>query len=283
MIRKFAAVFGARVVAALLFATMAAGAAAPAQSAPSQNGGAPAQETTTQQDPAQPAAQQTQPAEPQSSSAQQSGQEETAPEETIPRHRVKPKEYRNWTYNAGLGASATNGTTKTFVRSGGYVIAAGVARNYSKYFGLRLDFQFDNLPLRNTALEQAQAPGATSHVYSLMAGPIINLPVTKVWTGYLVIGPGFFHRTGKLDSSGALPGYPCSPFFTWWGRCYSGSLPFNGNFLREVVNEPGLYFGGGLSRKVYSHYEIYADFRYVHGTHRGITTDFRPITLGLRW
>ena len=37
-----------------------------------------------------------------------------------------------------------------------------------------LDFQLDNLPLRDSALQLAQAPSATSHVYTLMLGPIIN-------------------------------------------------------------------------------------------------------------
>jgi hypothetical protein len=29
--------------------------------------------------------------------------------------------------------------------------------------------------------------------------------------------------------------------------------------------------------------DFYAEFRYVHGSHSGITTDLRPITIGIRW
>ena len=123
-----------------------------------------------------------------------------------PGGRLKVKDYKNWTFNVGGGASLTSGTTTKFVRSGGGIAAAGVARNYSKYFGLRLDFQLDNLPLRTSALQLAQAPGATSHVYSFTLDPIINIPVTKTWGGYFVVGPRYFHRSGKLDSSTAIPG-----------------------------------------------------------------------------
>ena len=87
------------------------------------------------------------------------------------------------------------------MRGGGGVSAAGVARNYSKYFGLRADFQFDNLPLRSSALQAAQAPGATSHVYSFTLDPIINIPVTKAGADTWCSGLPIFHRSGKLDSS----------------------------------------------------------------------------------
>ncbi len=129
----------------------------------------------------------------------------------MPGRKPKVKDYQNWAFNVGGGASLTAGTTKTFVRGGGGIAAAGVARNYSKYFGFRADFQWDNLPLRNSALQLAQAPGATSHVYSLMIDPIINVPVTKVVGLLLSGGASFYHRSGTLDSSTAIPGSACNP------------------------------------------------------------------------
>src|SRR5579859_7739367 len=234
-----------------------------------------AQQTQSQQPPAQ-APQAQQPADQQSSSSQEASAEET----TKP---TKVKEYKNWTFNVGGGASLTNGTTANFVRGGGGIVAAGVARNASKYFGLRLDFQFDNLPLRNSALELAQARSATNHAYTLMLDPIINIPASKNWGGYVVFGGTFLRRSGKLDSSSAIPGSACGTFFTWWGNCYAGSLPVSGRFLNENQNEVGYNFGGGISRKVRSNIDVYVEFRYVHGKHNGVSTDFRPITLGVRW
>ncbi len=202
MIRKFATVPGFGVVLTLILATILAGATmVHAQQTP-------VQEASSQQTPAQTAPAQATPA--QSPAAQkpadQSGSQEAAPEEVGSRHKLKPKEYKTWNFNVGGGGSLTNGTTKTYVRSGGLIGAVGVAHNNSKYFGFRADFQWDNLPLRNTALDEAQASGATSHVYSFTLGPIISIPATKDWSGYLVAGPAYFHRTGKLDSSTAQPG-----------------------------------------------------------------------------
>src|SRR5579859_3161570 len=138
-----------------------------------------AQQTQSQQPPAQA---------PQADQQSSSSQEASAEETTKP---TKVKEYKNWTFNVGGGASLTNGTTANFVRGGGGIVAAGFARNTSKYFGLRLDFQFDNLPLRNSALELAQANSATSHAYSFTLDPIINIPASKNWGGYILFGPAF--------------------------------------------------------------------------------------------
>src|SRR5438270_3861203 len=201
MIRKFAAVPRLSVGHFIFLITVLTGTAAlcaqqpqPAEPAPA----APAQQQT-------PAAQQ-----PSDSNKDQ----EASVEESTSVRKKKPKEYKNWSYNVGGGASLTNGATANFVRGGGGIAAVGVARNYSQYFGFRLDFQFDNLPLRSSALLAAQAPGATEHVYTLTLDPIINLPVSKTWGGYILGGAGYFHRSGKLDSSSAIPGSACNSFFT---------------------------------------------------------------------
>lgn len=278
MIQKFAKVPGFRVALALLSATILAGATTVyAQQSPAQQ--APAQQPADQPPAQQPSAQQPQAQTPQ---AQQSGSQEATVDE-LPGRKPKVKNFKNWSFNVGGGANLTNGTTTKFVRGGGGVVGAGVARNYGEYFGLRLDFQFDNLPLRASALQSAQASSATSYVYSFMLDPIINLPATKTWGGYMLFGPSYYHRSGKLDSSSALPGSACNPFFAWWGTCYAGSLPLNGKFLNSSQNEFGENFGGGITRKIRPNMELYAEFRYLHGKRNGTTTDLRPITVGVRW
>ena len=233
-----------------------------------------AQQPSTQQPPPQSQTQRPD----QSSSSQEAPQEETPSS-----RRKKPHDYKNWVINVGGGANLPSGTTNTYVRGGGGVAAAGVARNFSRYFGLRLDVQFNNLPLRTSALELAQAPGANNHLFAAMLDPIINIPVTKNWGGYIVVGPSFHHRSGKLDSSTAKPGSACNGFFTWWGNCYAAALPINGNFLHSSQNEFGVNFGGGVTRKLRPNVDLYVEYRYLHGKHNDITTDTSPITIGIRF
>jgi opacity protein-like surface antigen len=277
MIRKLAGIPGFGIVQSLALMTILAGVATVhAQQTPAQQPSG--DQPQTQQQP-----ESQQPSSAQEPNSQESSSQEASPEEIARERRAKTHNYKDWTFNVGGGASLTSGTTKEFVRSGGGVGAAGVARNVNKYLGLRLDFQFANLPLRTSALQAAQAPGANSHVYALTLDPIINIPVTKDWGGYVVFGPGFFHRSGKLDSSTAIPGSACNPFQTWWGHCFNSSLPINGHFLNSSENEFGYNFGGGVTRKIRPNIDFYAEFRFMHGSRGGITTDFHPITIGVRW
>src|ERR1022692_2956528 len=110
MSRKFATVSGFRVVLALISVTILAGATT----------------VHAQQTPAQPPPPAPQP-HAQQPGNQQSSSQEASPEEIGPTRKPKVKEYKNWTFNVGGGASLTNGATRTFVRGGGGIAAAGVA------------------------------------------------------------------------------------------------------------------------------------------------------------
>ena len=272
MIRKFRAV--PAIAVAVLITIFAGASAAHAQDVPST---APAQQPSTTQQPEPTQTPQAQPPE------QQPSGQEASEEETAGARKKKVKDYRNWTFNAGGGVSLLGGTTQTYVRGGGGLATAGVARNSSKYLGLRLDFQYANLPLKNQALELAQAPKATTQAYTVTLDPIINIPVSHDWGGYIVLGATYIHRSGKLDSSTARVGESCDGFFTWWGTCYAGSLPINGKFLDSSLNQYGYNFGGGITRKIRPNIDLYAEFRFIHASKSGVTTDIRPITIGLRW
>jgi opacity protein-like surface antigen len=256
-------------VTVLLVLFMGFGAGGLAQTAPAEQTPAPAGtsgQIPAAQAPAQPPA---------------TGQEPVDEESTSRRKRVH--DYKTWNYNVGVGANLDSGTTKTFVRGGGLVGTAGVARNVNKYLGLRADLIVANLPLRASTLELAQASGARSYAVDVTLDPIINIPVTSRYGGYVLFGPGFFHRSGSLDSDTTVPGSPCNPFFVWWGTCFNSSLPLSGKFVDSSQNQFGYNFGGGVTRKMPSGVEIYAEYRFTHGSHNGITTDVRPITIGVRW
>ena len=277
MIRKFATIPGFGLFQFAILVSMLTGVETVHAQQPS------TQQPSTQQPSAQqPSAQQPAP-QSQTQQPDQSSSQEAPPEQTTRSRRKKANEYKNWVFNVGGGANLPSGTTKTYVRGGGGVAAAGAARNFSKYFGLRLDVQFNNLPLRTSALELAQAPGANNHAYAAMLDPIINIPASQKWGGYIVFGASFYHRSGKLDSSTAIPGSACNGFFLWWGHCYAGALPINGNFLHSSLNQFGENFGGGITHKLRPNMDLYVEFRYLHGKNNDISTDTRPISVGIRW
>jgi len=268
MIGKFATVSALL----LLIITIPLGGRGFAQTTPS--GQTPATPDSTAQQPAaqQPAAQQP-----------SSDQEPAEVESSSSRRKAKPRDYKNWSFNVGLGANLDSGTTKTYVRGGGGVASAGVARNANKYFGLRGDFFFADLPLRDSSLQLAQAGSASSYLFAFTVDPVINLPVTKQWGGYLLFGPGYYHRMGSLSSVNAVPGSTCNGFYEWWGVCPSVSIPLSGSFVNSSQNQFGYNVGAGITRKMPSGVELYAEYRLTHGSANGTTTDVRPITIGVRW
>jgi opacity protein-like surface antigen len=265
MIGKFASAL-ALLSVAILLVPQAFSQAAPATPPPAE-----------QPSPAQP------PAAQQPASTPASTDQESTDEISSSRRRVKPKDFKSWQYNVGAGANIDSGTTKTFVRGGGIVGTAGVARNATKYLGLRGDFIFADLPLRQSTLALAQAGSANSYLFAFTVDPVINIPASKLWGGYLVFGPGFYRRTGTLNNDNAIPGSTCNQFFEWWGVCPNVSLPLSGSFINSSQNQFGYNIGGGITRKMPSGVELYAEYRLNHGSANHTTTDVRPITIGFRW
>jgi len=194
--------------------------------------------------------------------------------------KAKVRDYEKWQVNVGGGASLPGGTTHTYVRGGGGVASVGVARNANKYIGLKAEFWWENLPLRSSALELAQASSATSGVYVVTLGPVFNIPVTSKYSGYFVAGPSFDHRYGTLNSSTIPPGSACGGFFSWWTYCPI-SLP--SDFAKTSQNQLGVNLGGGIARKIGKKAELYIDWRYQHASHNKVPTDNKPITIGVRW
>jgi Outer membrane protein beta-barrel domain len=275
MMGKFASVSASVTasVMALLVLTILLGASGLAQSAPAEQAPATSPPATGQQ-----------PAAPAPDAQKPDSSQEPADEESTS-HRKRIHDYKNWVYNVGAGANLDSGPTKTWVRQGGFVAGAGVARNANKYLGLRADFIFANLPLRDSTQNLALATGATTHIYTLTLDPIINVPMTSEWGGYAVFGPSFSHRSGSLTDSSTIPGSPCNGFWNWWGACQSSnfSIPLGNGFANSSLNQFGYNVGVGVTRKMPSGVEIYLEFRLVHGSHNNTTTDYRPITLGFRW
>jgi Outer membrane protein beta-barrel domain len=276
MMGKFGSLTATASALRLLVLTILLGAQGFAQTAPAEQTQAPAAPASAAQPPSAPDQAAQQPA---------SGQEASAEESTTAHRKARPHDYKNWEFNVGGGANLDSGATQMWVRGGGIVGSAGVARNGNKYLGLRADLIFADLPLRDSTEQLAQATGSRNYALAVTLEPIINVPVTEVWGGYVFLGPAYYHRAGSLSGSTTVPGSACNTFWNWWGACqnYNFALPISGSFANSSLNEFGFDAGGGLTRKMPSGVEVYAEWRIMHGSHNGITTDFRPITIGFRW
>jgi Outer membrane protein beta-barrel domain len=284
MMVKFARVTATASLLTLLVLITLLGAPGFAQTAPAEQNGqtpatAPAAPAPAAQQPVTPNPAASGPAAPQPDASQEPADEISAA------RRKKVHDYKNWVFDVGGGANLVSGTTRDWVRGGGLVGTVGVARNANKYLGLRADFIFADLPLRDSTVDLAQATGSTDYAFAITLDPIINVPITKEWGGYVLFGASFDHRAGNLSGSATVPGSGCNGFWIWWGACQNSivSIPLSGNFVNSSLNQFGYNLGGGVTRKMPSGVEVFLEWRLMHGTHNSITTDFRPITIGFRW
>ena len=127
----------------------------------------------------------------------------------------------------GGGGSLTNGTTTKFVRSAALspppawrATTASISDCASTSNGTTCRCATPRSHWRRRRARQVRSTPSRFD-------PIINIPVNKMWGGYFVFGPGYYHRSGKLDSSSVVPGSACNEFWNWWGTCFNGSVPIN--------------------------------------------------------
>ena len=124
---------------------------------------------------------------------------------------------------------------------------------------------------------------ASSYLFALNVGPVINIPVTKDWGGYILFGGGYYHRWGTLSSNATVPGFVLHSVLYMVdglrGCEYSGEWKFY-HFRPKPLR---LRRGGGDHAQDAQWVQLYAEFRLMHGSGNGTTTDVRPITLGVRW
>ena len=100
--------------------------------------------------------------------------------------RPSRKDYKNWAYNVGGGASLTNGNTAHYVRGGGGIAAPEWPATPTSILDCASTSSSTIFPCARPRCRPRRRPGATDHVYSLTLGPIINIPVTE--------GLGRIHR-----------------------------------------------------------------------------------------
>ena len=104
-----------------------------------------------------------------------------------------------------------------------------------------LDFQFDNLPLRTSALQAAQATGATNHVYSFTLDPIINIPVSSNLGRLRRVRPGLLTTVrANLMLPPLFPGRPAILFFSGGDTATTAACPSTVSFCTPAKMSSGI-------------------------------------------
>ena len=103
---------------------------------------------------------------------------------------------------------------------------------------------------------------------------------------YFIGGGGWYHRSASLSEEVVTgQGVSCSPEWLWWGfNCSSGLVTSNQTITSFSVSSMGANAGVGFTAKIGEpRYRFYVEARYNYAPTKNTTTQFIPITAGVRF
>src|ERR1039457_3026380 len=190
---------------------------------------------------------------------------------------TNPDGSSKWTFLGGGGLGLPVGITHKYeTPSWGFQVGGG--RNWSKTFGVILQFDYDHFGLQGATLANEeyvynyyctpafQASGActlvtgldgNNHVWSFTLNPTFTLPTEGSLGAYAVVGGGYYHKVTNFT----LPttGYYYDPYY--------GPIAYSANQTdgHYTSNAAGINAGLGLTYKFskFSNQRFYVEGRYV--------------------
>lgn len=176
----------------------------------------------------------------------------------------------------GGGLSLPVGNTHKY-DTPSYGFQVGGGRNFSKEFGVLLQFDYDHFGLQGATLHNqaylydygCSASGiaagtcgvsgldGNSHVWSFTLNPTFTLPTEGNLGAYVVFGGGFYHKVTNFTEPGT--GTYCDPYY----GCYQYTA--NQTIDHYTSNAGGVNGGVGLTYKFskFSNERFYMEARYV--------------------
>lgn len=193
--------------------------------------------------------------------------------------------WNHFAFEAGVGPTVPIGND---VRDGydtwGYNVTLGGGWNFTKNFGALLEYQFNRNKIPGKTLAAIGAPGGNINTWSLTIDPIIYLPMSRTFGGYVTGGGGFYRKVTNFTAPQQVT--QCYYF------CYYGYA--NETIGHFSSNQGGIDIGIGGYWKAFgedSRAKLYAEARYVWvdspkatATTNGEGTEgLIPVTLGVRF
>jgi hypothetical protein len=195
-------------------------------------------------------------------------------------------------FEAGAGFTAPIGNTAHGWETYGYNIRVGGGWNFTKHIGALIEYQWnrDKIPGSTlTALANAnglnQPLGGNVNVWSFTIDPIIYLPVSHSFGGYVTGGGGFYRKVTNFTQ--LFLGESCYYY------CYIDYFP--STVAHSSSNQGGLNIGLGGYWKAFgedSNAKLYTEVRYVwvdspvaspKDPYGSGTQSTIPVTFGIRF
>ena len=153
-----------------------------------------------------------------------------------------------------------------------YDFQAGVGRNFSKMFGIQLDFNWANFGIPTSTLNNLlniynstcvggcglTQLGGDTHLWSFALDPIVNFYNSDTFGAYFIGGAGYYHKATNFTIPSL--GQYCDPFY----GCYTYQA--NQSIDKYTSNAFGVNAGLGMTYKFsrFAGERFFVEARYVY-------------------
>jgi hypothetical protein len=189
-------------------------------------------------------------------------------------------------FNAGGGFAFGNGDVGKFTDTS-YNAVAGGGLNLNHTLGVRAEYMYYNLAIKDSVKQFQGLQGASGNLQSITLNGFANFPVSGRWEVYGIGGGGFYRRSVSAPSKFLAANTVWQPAWIWWGITHDdNNLVSPAQTLSShAISAGGFNFGGGITYRVpnFHHVKLYAEARY-HRAYTGTShTTVFPVTFGVRW
>jgi opacity protein-like surface antigen len=160
-----------------------------------------------------------------------------------------------FTVNFGVGMGFNQGRTANFADTSGNIVA-GVGYNISESVSAIAEYQYYNLDIKSTDINQATGNTNIGQLDSVTGNVLVRIPNRAGVYG--IGGVGWYRRFARIEGPSIVPAFVADP-----------ALGYN--------------VGAGLTFPFGGRFKMYGEVRYHHAYNRAVPTQVLPVTFGFRW
>jgi opacity protein-like surface antigen len=181
------------------------------------------------------------------------------------------QEVQRFTFDAGAGFTQPVGNTGRFLDNG-WNAGVGAGMNFTNRLGAMVQFQFNDMGINSTTLNNIGVPGGNVDIWSLTIDPRVHLMPKGPVDIYLVGGGGLYHRYQQFTAPGVGTGLGFFGFTP---------VPTTVVLASSSINKPGYNVGAGVAFGTRWHAKVFAEARWDHMFINNYHDDYIPVSFGV--
>lgn len=188
---------------------------------------------------------------------------------------------RRWSANVGGGYSPLVGAISNRLDNG-WNAKVGAEFNVTRHFSIGPRFQWNELGVGRTVLNEANVPSGNSHVWSITADPRLRLAPFHHLNPYFVGSVGYYRRVLEFTRPTLQSAFIFDPIFGFFPSVVPADQVLGRITRNSLGGGGGFGFDIGLGHRV-GNARLFSEARYEYASTGRIPTRMIPLTFGIRF